>query len=628
MAIRYYHEFTSQLGRQWIINIHDTSFASTKSTFEAADNGFVLQYGDGASKIIDPVLGSRCEVVVQIAQTDTSLQTLISDIVAAQEGRFFIEIREDSGFGTFRYWAGRVLTDLISEPDTWPSEVTLTATDGLASLKDVRFDDDGTLYTGQVRFNDLLGLLINKAGVQVPIYGTGGSDYSLRTVANWWHNEMGSPVTGTDPLARTRINHRTWWDEVRTDDAFYVAKPSYDVLKNICQGWFGRVFQSAGRYYFMQVTQHGQNPSAWRDYSLNSDGSIFNVTSGTENREVTIDQSQVARLYLGQERYFPALKEVSSVYEHNGSNNILPNQINYDYSVGNITNFPAGGQELVVGSQTEVTLQFKAILNTRWCNNVELNTPDNYDLPGSPAVGFDLPFVIRLKRTVGSDLWLKRTSSDLEWRTTAKTAKYNVQIPFVPTSASGSYAELDNEITIETPPLPAGTYSNCDFYITNTSGSILGYSVTQSGGATWDTIKTGTANPWEFQYRLFKADLNVLRNGEANNEETTFSVTNTSADDGQPELETDSILFGADVGGLPPGVLEVNDGSSWSLNTDEWAYNAAGGTSAFNQLLVQEIMDLQSVPTPVREWQVRGVFDFYNTLVLRWRGVCAYFSKL
>ena len=99
MAIRYYHEFTSQLGRQWKINLHDTSFASTASTFEAADNGFVLQYGDGASKIIDPVLGSRCEVVVQIAQTDTSLQTLISDIVAAQEGRFFIEIQEDTGGG-------------------------------------------------------------------------------------------------------------------------------------------------------------------------------------------------------------------------------------------------------------------------------------------------------------------------------------------------------------------------------------------------------------------------------------------------------------------------------------------------------------------------------------------------
>ena len=100
-----------------------------------------MQYGDGASKTIDPVLGSRCEVTVQVVESDSTLRTFISDVVAAQENVFFIEIQEDTGGGYELYWAGKVLNDLIEEPDAWPSEVTLTATDGLASLKDVPFDN-------------------------------------------------------------------------------------------------------------------------------------------------------------------------------------------------------------------------------------------------------------------------------------------------------------------------------------------------------------------------------------------------------------------------------------------------------------------------------------------------------
>ena len=150
-----------------------------------------MQYGDGASKTIDPVLGSRCEVTVQVVESDSTLRTFISNVVATRENVFFIEIQEDTGGGYELYWAGKVLNDLIEEPDTWPSEVTLTATDGLASLKDVPFDNAGTLYTGNAQFNELLALLMNKTDVQSNTYGVSATSYSLRTAVNWWHNEMG-----------------------------------------------------------------------------------------------------------------------------------------------------------------------------------------------------------------------------------------------------------------------------------------------------------------------------------------------------------------------------------------------------------------------------------------------------
>ena len=116
------------------------------------------------------------------------------------------------------------------------------------------------------------------------------------------------PSTAKDPLALTRVNHRTWWDEVNTDQDFYAALDSYSVLQNIAQGWFSRVFQSKGKYYFMQVPQHGVNPSAQRDYAINGAGTIVGSTTSNADREKAIDQSSIARLYLGTQRYFPSLK--------------------------------------------------------------------------------------------------------------------------------------------------------------------------------------------------------------------------------------------------------------------------------------------------------------------------------
>lgn len=627
MGVRYRHDFTSQLGRQWRINLHDKNYASTVNEFDAANEGFVLQYGDGASKTIDPILGSRCEVTVQVIESNSALRTFISEVVAAQENVFFIEIQEDTGSGYELYWGGKILNDLIQEPDTWPSEVTLTATDGLASLKDVPFDNAGTLYTGDAQFNELLALLINKTDVQSNIYGVSATDFSLRTAVNWWHNDMGLPSTLKDPLALTRVNQRTWWDEVNTDQDFYAALDSYSVLQNIAQGWFSRVFQSKGKYYFMQVPQHGVNPSAQRDYAINGAGTIVASTTSNADREKAIDQSSIARLYLGTQRYFPALKLVESNYLHNGSNNILPNAVDFDYSAP-IT-FPPSGQKI----QTVGTLGgipkfiFRATIEAKVTNNIEFNTATAADLSGSPDVSAILKAKIKIDDTATQYYLWKTVAGISQWNlSTGSRLDIPIELPPVNSNADGSAATSVTQVDIETPNVPFNFFK-CDgtFEITgiapNVEYTIGGttYTAAEYGGVDYDVDLIGSVINVAIQYRLTKVELIVKRessNGVVPAEETLYSSSNSSANDGQPDLKTEDIRFGADVGGLPPGVLEVYDGANWNVNSDEWEYNVTGGGNAFNQLLTDEILALQTVAAPVQEWTVRGVFDFYNTLLL------------
>jgi len=87
-AVRYRAEFYSQNTIEWKIDIYDSEYASTVNTFNVKGDGFTLPYN--GSDILSPIVGS--EVKINFFIEDAGQETLITDIIGAQEERFSVQI--------------------------------------------------------------------------------------------------------------------------------------------------------------------------------------------------------------------------------------------------------------------------------------------------------------------------------------------------------------------------------------------------------------------------------------------------------------------------------------------------------------------------------------------------------
>src|SRR5210317_131378 len=109
MAVRLYSEFKSDTGQLFKIEIHDTDFTGTATTFNVAGDGFTLNYEGAIDNIVSPIIGSEC--VISAYNTTSAFDLFIIDLKAHQENRFFVRIYKDVAENLF--WTGIITQDLI-----------------------------------------------------------------------------------------------------------------------------------------------------------------------------------------------------------------------------------------------------------------------------------------------------------------------------------------------------------------------------------------------------------------------------------------------------------------------------------------------------------------------------------
>ena len=129
-AVRYRSTFFSTEGTSYQIDIYDAdSSVGSPTTFNTYGDGFSLSYKGIDKDIHAPIIASSVEFYMAIE--DASAQTLLNDILTAQEKRFFLQIYKGGSF----YWGGVILQDLGSVIDeALPSQVNLQAVDGIGYL--------------------------------------------------------------------------------------------------------------------------------------------------------------------------------------------------------------------------------------------------------------------------------------------------------------------------------------------------------------------------------------------------------------------------------------------------------------------------------------------------------------
>jgi len=80
-------EFTDDAGADWLVEIHDTTYAGTEFTMQL--NGFTRNYDGQQSKLLfENVYSSSVVTRVLITENDGAIEALINDIVNGGNGEW------------------------------------------------------------------------------------------------------------------------------------------------------------------------------------------------------------------------------------------------------------------------------------------------------------------------------------------------------------------------------------------------------------------------------------------------------------------------------------------------------------------------------------------------------------
>ena len=233
-----------------------------------------------------PILTSSLSFPIMVEDLDT--QNWINGIrTGYQEKDVWITIRVGTS-GSY-LWSGYVIMDLETREDvSFPYETTLTAIDGIATLKEVPFlretstePSPATPTYPYVRedtwdnagFQQIIGnsscwmvRLLDNVGQLLASDDTGGEleNYTIQTAFNWWNEEM-TPAAGTDPLALMKLSMRPFYSQ---DENGYMDVPNcYDVLKDICTNFGMRLIYWNNAFHFIQVNEYNTDESGAEPYT-------------------------------------------------------------------------------------------------------------------------------------------------------------------------------------------------------------------------------------------------------------------------------------------------------------------------------------------------------------------------
>ena len=260
-----------------------------------------------------PILTSNLSFPVMVE--DLTQQIFINAIrTGSQEKDVWITIRIGTT-GSY-IWSGYVIMDLETREDvSFPYETTLTAIDGIATLKEIPFLRETNSSTTAVPtypyvradtwdnagFQQIIGnssswivRLLDNIGQLLATDDTGGEleNYTIQTAFNWWNDEM-TPAAGTDPLANMKLSMRPFYSQ---DENGYMDVPNcYDVLKDVCTNFGMRLIYWNNTFHFIQVNEYNTDESGAEPYTTP-------INIPTRSYYYT-GSSQVDRDYLGNTNY-------------------------------------------------------------------------------------------------------------------------------------------------------------------------------------------------------------------------------------------------------------------------------------------------------------------------------------
>jgi hypothetical protein len=601
-------QFTSELGREWEVEIYDLDETGTPTIldFEVAAPGFTIQYESPNDDLLEPIKASKCSAEMIINPGDTGLETLITDIAQADDGRYFLIVSEDTTGSYVPYWWGPILTDMVKEPNAYPTLINLVATDALGRLKEIDYvDGSGNPTTGRKRFTEIIAEIIKLGGNGYDIVN---KDF-LKFATQWFHGDHST--TGREPMEYTAVYVENYW--VRDRDSGGLSAPKcYDVLKSILHDWNARILLTNGYYLIEQATSY--TTANRRETIIDRNGD--NTASSTSQAVTLVNQSTVIELAGGKREWAKPVIEVNRIYEHRFNSNIVTPESNYfGRLIGfNAVAFPYNQQVLAVGNAGSskrliIDAEVELVITNR--------TGTGYVYPLSYIY-----FLVAIKLTNGTttyylekDLWADPNSNG--WVTSPSSFSQPVDLGLLP---DGEQIRRKIPITISTAAFTEDDLTGEIAFNYATIPTIFnGYGSTTDVGVSTNFVLDFDTDPYLGIYSgdtVFQGRTNFVRialegGNNDNASEKLFTATNTSGDTvNEYDFPQNALIGSRFKSTIEPGLLQITSNkSTYSIDTGRWNFNVVSPAYFFNDLAVVEALRMMKVP---RERRYATIFGEYN----------------
>ena len=277
----------SMNGTTYTLNVWTTISTSPKNWTISSEGAVISYETDSQDDKNSPILSSKITVPFLVDDLDTQ-NALNAFRTSEPEKSVWITLRIGTS-GSF-IWCGYVIQDLEDREDTsFPYVTTLTAIDGLATLKEVPFIRETNSSTGAtptfpyvrqdtwdnagyktligsssswlVRLLDYVGQVLASDDVSGEL-----TNYTIQTSFNWWNEDMsGTPAAGTDPLALMQVNMRPFYSEGQNGK--YNVPNVYDVLRMVCVNFNMRLLYWNHTFYFIQIGEYKADEQGSEPYT-------------------------------------------------------------------------------------------------------------------------------------------------------------------------------------------------------------------------------------------------------------------------------------------------------------------------------------------------------------------------
>lgn len=342
---KYYANPKSYNGWDFHIEIWVEGFTGTSSKIKIGGAGPTIHYETDDETRFNPIITSQLKlpIVVDSAGIQTFIEDLRDSLV---EQDVYVYVYADTTSATGQpLWAGFVLMDLGKLEDLdQPYEVILTATDGIALLKDTDWVVDGAtkpydaddMYYGPTRFSQMIAEALQKSGYASTSKGNIANP-QIVTAVNWYNSGIAAVNQNVDPLYYTKGKQS--WSFTKDAGNHYTPMNTYDFLKEIMKVWGCRLIYWRNVYYIIQISQYN-----------NADGGTYDAPVNINRRAYSISGSPAATAsyaYLGvnkkwvryqvgvgesatggcrkltgtQYNYYPRIKKTTASFINGGTSN-------------------------------------------------------------------------------------------------------------------------------------------------------------------------------------------------------------------------------------------------------------------------------------------------------------------
>ena len=256
---RYESTYFSLNGKKYYLEIRDQNWPSGIGVRQAdlGAGGCSIHYDMEGEGKYSPIIASKMDIpfLVKDGTDAVFIKNLIEDY---NEGDVVAALYIGGSATGKPIWAGYFLMDLGAQQDvSYPYEVKITATDGLARLKDIGFWSDEAAvppvtykHKGHERITYWLGEILNKLTPPGTTQGI-SADATIKAAVNWYNQKHNNAGTTFGPLYQTQIK-MGMMEEV--DGAgTKTVRNCYDVLKDLCTTFGMRCIYWNHRFYFIQL---------------------------------------------------------------------------------------------------------------------------------------------------------------------------------------------------------------------------------------------------------------------------------------------------------------------------------------------------------------------------------------